>query len=125
MNFFRNINKERKTERKNYKRTQRENKENEIESCVICFYHYSPKSDSNKGKNFLPCCHAFCNECTNAWKRKSNTCPICREPIISNFQDTQEDNIFSMLKILLRGQFVYSGFDLSNSNVIVGWRRQN
>lgn len=46
---------------------------NEIDTtCSICF---------ENGEYQLACGHIFHKHCINQWKRKSNSCPMCRKEI--------------------------------------------
>lgn len=45
-------------------------------SCGICL-----EEDINIDKT--NCQHNFCYNCINKWKQRSNTCPICRQPLIN------------------------------------------
>eukprot|EP01094_Clydonella_sp_ATCC50884_P019862 TRINITY_DN3981_c0_g1_i1.p1 TRINITY_DN3981_c0_g1~~TRINITY_DN3981_c0_g1_i1.p1 ORF type:complete len:222 (-),score=55.95 TRINITY_DN3981_c0_g1_i1:257-922(-) len=38
--------------------------------CVVCM--------DNDADTVLSCTHSFCQQCWNAWREKSNTCPMCR-----------------------------------------------
>jgi Ring finger domain len=47
------------------------------ESCSICFFHMNSRNSST-----LPNCnHIFHKKCIDRWKKKNNTCPICRVKI--------------------------------------------
>jgi hypothetical protein len=39
--------------------------------CDICM--------CTKKEKVLPCGHAYCKECIEAWEQKDPTCPMCRE----------------------------------------------
>ena len=46
--------------------------------CIICF------EEKIKLCRELSCNHIFCSECIDKWFLKSNSCPVCKKPIISN-----------------------------------------
>ncbi|XP_047332112.1 uncharacterized protein LOC124935734 [Impatiens glandulifera] len=52
----------------------------EKETCTICLENYNIGEDLNKMQH---CNHHFHNCCITNWMKKSNLCPLCREPIIS------------------------------------------
>ncbi len=44
------------------------------EQCQICF----GKMPKNKTKRYTCNHQEFCNKCINKWKKKNDTCPLCR-----------------------------------------------
>ncbi|KAL6051196.1 putative aminoacyltransferase, E1 ubiquitin-activating enzyme [Balamuthia mandrillaris] len=51
----------------------------EEEECVICM--------ERRAEVALSCTHAFCSACIEEWKRRSTTCPMCRENISQQTDD--------------------------------------
>ncbi|KAL6064612.1 RING-H2 finger protein ATL63 [Balamuthia mandrillaris] len=51
----------------------------EEEECVICM--------ERRAEVALSCAHAFCGACIEEWKRRSTTCPMCRENISQQTDD--------------------------------------
>ena len=48
-----------------------------LDECPICFYKIT-----NKNKFVTPCClQMFCEYCILKWKKKHNTCPLCRQKL--------------------------------------------
>jgi len=47
-------------------------------SCPICFSSWLETTSTA----VLECGHKFCEECISQWAKKSNSCPICRKPIV-------------------------------------------
>lgn len=45
------------------------------ESCSMCLI---PMNDTNS--RILGCNHVFHKQCLDRWKRRTNTCPLCRTP---------------------------------------------
>jgi hypothetical protein len=45
------------------------------ETCSVCMTHMN---DTNS--RTLGCSHTFHKNCLDRWKRRSNTCPVCRAP---------------------------------------------
>lgn len=48
------------------------------EQCQICF----GKMPKNKSKRYTCKHQEFCNKCINKWKKKNDTCPLCRSKSI-------------------------------------------
>lgn len=46
--------------------------------CTICLTDFQSTSVVSK----LPCQHAFHQDCLTPWLEKSDSCPVCREPVI-------------------------------------------
>lgn len=44
-------------------------------ACPVCFKEYQ------KGNRveLVGCSHRFCKSCIETWKKKNNSCPICRQ----------------------------------------------
>ncbi|KYR03005.1 hypothetical protein DLAC_11443 [Tieghemostelium lacteum] len=51
--------------------TSKGQEEDEDKLCPICFDN---QADNVSGE----CMHAFCSDCIEEWRGKSNTCPLCR-----------------------------------------------
>ncbi|KAG9283335.1 E3 ubiquitin-protein ligase RNF6 [Astyanax mexicanus] len=52
-------------------------------ACSVCINEYA---QGNKLRS-LPCAHEFHIHCIDRWLSENNTCPICRQPILSGHQD--------------------------------------
>lgn len=52
-------------------------------ACSVCINEYA---QGNKLRS-LPCAHEFHIHCIDRWLSENNTCPICRQPILSSHQD--------------------------------------
>lgn len=52
-------------------------------ACSVCINEYA---QGNKLRR-LPCAHEFHIHCIDRWLSENNTCPICRQPILSSHQD--------------------------------------
>ncbi|XP_026863909.2 E3 ubiquitin-protein ligase RNF6 [Electrophorus electricus] len=52
-------------------------------ACSVCINEYA---QGNKLRS-LPCTHEFHIHCIDRWLSENNTCPICRQPILSSHQD--------------------------------------
>ncbi|KAI1891226.1 hypothetical protein AGOR_G00141600 [Albula goreensis] len=52
-------------------------------TCSVCINEYA---QGNKLRR-LPCAHEFHIHCIDRWLSQNNTCPICRQPILSVPQD--------------------------------------
>ncbi|XP_066502314.1 E3 ubiquitin-protein ligase RNF6 [Hoplias malabaricus] len=52
-------------------------------ACSVCINEYA---QGNKLRS-LPCAHEFHIHCIDRWLSENNTCPICRQPILSGQQD--------------------------------------
>eukprot|EP01116_Phalansterium_solitarium_P009928 TRINITY_DN24283_c0_g1_i1.p1 TRINITY_DN24283_c0_g1~~TRINITY_DN24283_c0_g1_i1.p1 ORF type:complete len:232 (-),score=27.40 TRINITY_DN24283_c0_g1_i1:104-799(-) len=49
------------------------------DECIICM--------ERKAEIMLPCTHAFCSTCINAWRTKSDACPMCRRDSTNSGSD--------------------------------------
>jgi hypothetical protein len=47
-------------------------------ACTICLTDFQSTSVVSK----LPCQHAFHQDCLTPWLEKSDSCPVCREPVM-------------------------------------------
>ncbi|XP_015591582.1 E3 ubiquitin-protein ligase rnf8 [Cephus cinctus] len=45
----------------------------------------------------LNCMHTFCQRCIEAWKKKSNECPVCRTPVTSMIRSLVLDNFIDKM----------------------------
>uniref|UniRef100_A0A672RUB3 RING-type E3 ubiquitin transferase n=1 Tax=Sinocyclocheilus grahami TaxID=75366 RepID=A0A672RUB3_SINGR len=52
-------------------------------ACSVCINEYA---QGNKLRR-LPCAHEFHIHCIDRWLSENNTCPICRQPILSSHQE--------------------------------------
>ncbi|XP_076869589.1 E3 ubiquitin-protein ligase RNF6 [Brachyhypopomus gauderio] len=52
-------------------------------ACSVCINEYA---QGNKLRS-LPCTHEFHIHCIDRWLSENNTCPICRQPVLSGHQD--------------------------------------
>ncbi|KAJ8266959.1 hypothetical protein GJAV_G00136620 [Gymnothorax javanicus] len=52
-------------------------------ACSVCINEYA---QGNKLRR-LPCTHEFHIHCIDRWLSENNTCPICRQPVLSTPQD--------------------------------------
>ncbi|XP_051969776.1 E3 ubiquitin-protein ligase RNF6-like [Xyrauchen texanus] len=52
-------------------------------ACSVCINEYT---QGNKLRR-LPCSHEFHIHCIDRWLSENNTCPICRQPILSSHQE--------------------------------------
>lgn len=52
-------------------------------ACSVCINEYA---QGNKLRR-LPCTHEFHIHCIDRWLSENNTCPICRQPILSSHQE--------------------------------------
>lgn len=51
--------------------------QNEGTECPVCF-------DSKTNLHKLQCSHELCQDCSNKWFCKAETCPICRAPVVTS-----------------------------------------
>ena len=58
------------------------------EGCCICMDEYQ----NTTPLRILPCNHHFCKDCCDKWLKINNTCPICRTPIYTYFDNQNEEN---------------------------------
>ena len=64
--------------------------------CAICINKTVPPFKT------LPCNHTFCSPCINNWKKKHNTCPLCRnEFIVSTLHVERHDPTLELLRDLI------------------------
>jgi hypothetical protein len=48
-------------------------------TCAICLCGYKTSHRASE----LPCKHMFHKACLNPWLKEADTCPVCRQPIMS------------------------------------------
>lgn len=70
--------------------------DNEFPECSICL------KSIRRTKDMLTCKHAFHKRCIDYWYEKSNSCPMCRTPIVPDETRTEEPWINVLHDQLLR-----------------------
>lgn len=63
--------------------------------CSICL------QDNNKEKTILDCEHHFHVSCIEEWKRRSDTCPICRKKISIKKFEQYKRNFFLRIIVII------------------------
>ena len=70
-------------------------KKTEDSKCSICL------QDNNKEKTILDCEHHFHVACIEKWKRRSDTCPICRKKISIKKFEQYKRNFFLRIIVII------------------------
>lgn len=76
--------------------------DSDFPECSICL------KAIRRTKDTLDCNHVFHRRCIDYWYQRSNSCPICRAPIVEETNDTWVDNIHN----IMREQFAHAVRDM-------------
>lgn len=74
-----------------------ESEDNFDKICPICYdkidYFTIDLEDPTNRVVKLKCNHEFCLNCISKWCNKANTCPLCKEEILPDLDDSSDDEI--------------------------------
>lgn len=71
----------------------------ETDECSICLISYKSSDILSKIKS---CNHLYHQSCLLEWKKRSNTCPLCRIDVVENIEVKKTWCFFSFLKKLIK-----------------------